>query len=200
MTASHSGDVVEAAAELSPCARYRYSLTRRWGPGVALGFVMLNPSTADAEQDDPTIRRCVGFARREGCDGIEVVNLFAWRATKPTQLISVEDPIGPGNGSALRALFEGDGPVVVAWGARYGEIIRRRQATERSTSGIGQTAVIELLAARHSRELLCLGTSRDGSPRHPLMVRASQPLNPWTASTTTTTCASEARARKDPRP
>src|SRR5437868_12651695 len=73
------------SAVISPCGKFRYRLTRQWGEGAALPFVMLNPSTADAEQDDPTIRKCVGFAKRMGYDGIEVVNLYAYRATKPTQ-------------------------------------------------------------------------------------------------------------------
>src|SRR5689334_16488446 len=78
--------VVRKAASISECGRYRYSLHRWWGAGERLYFVMLNPSTADAEVDDPTIRRCMGFARTLGFDGIGVVNLYAFRATKPADL------------------------------------------------------------------------------------------------------------------
>src|SRR5689334_20041621 len=80
--AQAQSEIVKSAV-LSPCGLYRYRLTRRWGDGPALLFVMLNPSTADATEDDPTIRRCTGFAKREGMPAIEVVNLFAWRATDP---------------------------------------------------------------------------------------------------------------------
>ena len=71
------------SAIISPCGRYRYRLDRRWGDGRTMGFIMLNPSTADAENDDPTIRRCIGFAKREGCDAIAVVNLYALREGRP---------------------------------------------------------------------------------------------------------------------
>ena len=75
MTA-HLG-MADTGATLSPCGRYRYRLTRRWGDGGAVAFVMLNPSTADAEKDDPTIRRCIGFAREWRFGRLIVVNLFA---------------------------------------------------------------------------------------------------------------------------
>ncbi len=69
-------DARQSWAEISPCGRYRYRLGRAWGPAPrTMMFVMLNPSTADAYEDDPTIRRCVSFAKREGCTGIDVVNL-----------------------------------------------------------------------------------------------------------------------------
>jgi hypothetical protein len=83
-------------AVISPCGRYRYRLERRFdhGPKVTT-FIMLNPSTADAEHDDQTIRRCLGFARAWRCSKLVVVNLFAWRATAPAELKGVEDPVGP---------------------------------------------------------------------------------------------------------
>ena len=111
-------------ADLSECESYRYTLGRRWDDGPLLGFVMLNPSTADALQDDPTIRRCVGFARREGLAGIEVVNLFAYRTPKPAALIAASragtDVVGPDNDAAITRMAQdrfGVRAVVLAWGA-----------------------------------------------------------------------------------
>lgn len=89
-------DSVRKGAFISECNLYRYWLTREWGEGGNLmAFVMLNPSTADANIDDPTIRRCVGFAKREGRNGIVVVNLFAGRATDPDEMFKMRDPVGP---------------------------------------------------------------------------------------------------------
>jgi len=85
---------VVRSAVLSDCGTYRYSLTRRWSPGPLLGWVMLNPSRADALVDDPTIRRCVGFARRWGFAGIVVRNLYALRATDPRELSRHPAPVG----------------------------------------------------------------------------------------------------------
>src|SRR5438045_3510538 len=85
------------AAAISACGRYRWWLRRSWhqgGNGRVLCFIMLNPSTADARTDDPTIRRCMGFARSWGFSTLDVRNLFAWRATEPTELLRTDDPIG----------------------------------------------------------------------------------------------------------
>ena len=154
------------AATLSPCERYRYSLSRSWGTGPLMGFVMLNPSTADAEMDDPTIRRCLGFARREGAGGIMVGNLFAWRSTSPAALYRTADIIGPRNDTTLRDIATtarvNGAPVVCAWGAH--EAARTRA-----------TRVLSLLRDQGAI-LMCLGMTRDGSPRHPLYVRGDQPL------------------------
>ncbi|MFD3920195.1 DUF1643 domain-containing protein [Streptomyces sp. NPDC058595] len=89
-------------ALISDCGRYRYRLTRTWGPGPAAVMVMLNPSTADGTQDDPTVRRCVTFADAWGCGGLIVVNLYAWRATKRAELKLAPDPVGPDNDAHLR--------------------------------------------------------------------------------------------------
>jgi len=113
------------SAVISPCGLYRYRLSRQWTePSYSLAFVMLNPSTADAEVDDPTIRRCIGFARREGYGGIEVVNLYAFRATSPDDLWKAKDPCGPENEGHLisiaRASVGYGTPIVCAWGAHGG--------------------------------------------------------------------------------
>jgi hypothetical protein len=157
-----------AGAVVSDDGRYRYALTRTWRPDAPLlTFVMLNPSTADAYADDPTIRRCIGFARREGAAGIRVANLFAYRATSPAALVgpvdaAADDPrVGPLNDRYLGTLpyFE---RIVVAWGAFH--------APERVAH------VVRLL---QPRALWCLGVTASGAPRHPLYVRADAPLVPW---------------------
>ena len=155
-------------AKISECGQYRYLLTRKSeldcpDKGTAL-FVMLNPSTADAETDDPTIRRCRGFARDWGCAGLTVANLYAFRATNPSELWSQDDPVGPDNNEELYALAKEYGDVVCAWGAnakhdRVQEVIR----------------ILEGAGAR----LWCLGTTKSGAPRHPLYVKADQPLIAW---------------------
>lgn len=154
--------VIERGAELSPCGRYRYRLWRRWGEGAPLVWCMLNPSTADALEDDPTIRRCMGFARRDGHGGIEVANLFALRATDPSALAAADDPVGPLNNAILLGTARAAGTVVAAWGAHAAARERQHVAL----------AYFVAVGAR----VLCLGATRGGEPRHPLYVRGDQPL------------------------
>lgn len=185
MTALPGLATVTRTADVSPCGLFRYRLGRTWDPArPVLGFVMLNPSTADADQDDPTIRRCVGFARREGCGGIDVANLYAFRATDPSALVEPLDVTGPGNVDALEALFAGCSSVVAAWGPKYRETLRRR----RNLHGVlghpvgcpDAQIMVRAMAGRCGIDLVCLGVTKDRSPRHPLMVRADQPLESWT--------------------
>lgn len=153
-----------ASAVISPCGLYRYRLDRRWAQGPTCGFIMLNPSTADGEKDDPTIRRCIGFAKREGCGALVVVNLFPFRATKPADLWAVNYPdrFGPDSDRHLQdALRIIDGPLIAAWGA----------------DGNASEAC-EGWRIYEGHRLVCLGKTKDGSPRHPLYVRADQPLVP----------------------
>lgn len=166
-------DSVDKTARLSDCGRYRYRLTRTWDRGLPpLGFVMLNPSTADADQDDPTIRRCVGFAKRDGFGGIDVANLYAWRATKPADLLDALDPFGhPTNVDALEDLFRFHPVVIAAWGPKYGETLKRRRhrahVIGKSDWNPDGRIEVRAMANRHGSALLCLGTTQDGSPRHP---------------------------------
>src|SRR4051812_4003223 len=113
-------------AEISECGKYRYRLWRQWfGFGsekeVAL-FIMLNPSTADANQDDPTIRRCAAFANASGYERLEVVNLYAYRATDPDDLFKAaregQDIVGPHNEQAVREAADRADLIICAWGAR----------------------------------------------------------------------------------
>src|SRR5262245_11810739 len=114
------------AALISPCGQYRYHLSRVWDAArLRVCYIMLNPSTADANKDDATIRRCIGYAQRwEVCKGvpfggIDVVNLYAYRATNPTALKLVADPIGPDNDLWLKRVCSSEevGMIVAAWGA-----------------------------------------------------------------------------------
>ncbi|WP_201281648.1 DUF1643 domain-containing protein [Methylosinus sp. Ce-a6] len=150
-------------AVISPCGRYRYSLERIWNATPPLVFVMLNPSTADASVDDRTIGRCIAFGEREGSGGISVVNLYAFRATDPEQLWTVDDPIGPENDAWLDriASMPRTGPIVCGWGVNA-----------KNSRWVDVVGFLD----RAGAGLACLGKTQDGSPRHPLYVRADQPL------------------------
>lgn len=150
-------------AVISEDGRYRYSLTRRWSERALMVWCMLNPSTADAHVDDPTIRRCIGFALREGYGGIHVVNLMAYRATDPGDCLAQSDPIGPENDDYLERAARSASLVVCAWGARAPEWIVRR-------------GICHLAGDVAGAGLVCLGKTKDGSPRHPLYVARLQPL------------------------
>ena len=159
-----------ATAVISPDGLYRYRLTRQWGRGARFAvFVMLNPSTADAHHDDPTIRRCMGFARSWGLDGIEVVNLFAFRATNPEN-IPADSLVarGPHNVRHVTDAIASAHVLVAAWGAW-------------SPGRDGNPTPVDVASRAWSmgRTLYCLGTTKAGAPRHPLYLRADQPLVPW---------------------
>lgn len=155
------------AAKISLCGRYRYELSRQWAAGACLSFIMLNPSTADADLDDPTIRRCIGFAKREGAGGLVVGNVYALRSTNPKALLTAVDPIGPDNAVTLTRIAADSIahglPVVCAWGI---------------PGGYGALRALPLLAKSGAR-LVCLGKTKNGSPRHPLYIKSNQPLEPF---------------------
>lgn len=138
---------------------YRYRLWREWDAALpSVTFVMLNPSTADAERDDPTIRRCIGFARSWGFGQLEVLNICAYRATDPRRLFAAKDPVGPENASHLRAATENAAMIVAAWG----------------NHGRGLNWPL-FRGCVHN-----LGLTKLGQPRHPLRILAeTQPLA-WT--------------------
>lgn len=161
------GPRLDRSASLSPDGRYRWKLGRRWDDdGPTMAFVMLNPSTADANVDDPTIRRCIGFARREGCGALVVVNLSAYRATRPQDLPWDDDSASLNRHKVRTALSDPDVAVVVAaWGAHA-----RRADSDGATRSV---------VARFNPQ--CLGTTLTGHPRHPLYLRADTPLEPWSA-------------------
>ena len=160
---------VLGGAVFSTDQRYRYRLWRRWVDGPEVLWVMLNPSTADAQEDDPTITRCVGFSKAWGFGGLQVVNLYALRATKPEELLGHPDPEGPDNAAAWDdAGWRSEGrTVVAAWGEKV-----NMPGLPRSLMHPGRVA----------REFQCLGVTRDGHPRHPLYVPNAASLRPWVGS------------------
>lgn len=157
---------MKSYAHLSPDGRFRWSLSRTWDAATdPLVWLMLNPSTADAEQDDPTIRRCIGFARDRGYGGIVVVNLFAYRATEPIDLVdalragwidALDFDLNRASVGAAASMRD----VVAAWGAH--PIARQVR------HGIDVRDV--------ARNVWCLGRTKDGYPRHPLYVKADTPF------------------------
>ena len=155
-------------AVISPCGAYRYRLTRAaesLSPGKSTAlFVMLNPSTADAQLDDPTIRRCRGFAKLWDCNGLAVANLYALRSTDPAALWSHPDPVGPDNDDYLWNFARECGDVVCAWGSNA----RPERAAR----------VVSIMRRRRRAPVVSWHDERR-PPRHPLYVRADQPLTEW---------------------
>ena len=158
------GPTMVRTAQVSGCGAYRYSLTRAWAAGSWVTWVMLNPSTADGTVDDPTIRRCIAFSKAWGFGGLTVVNLFALRSTDPKALLTHADPCGPHNLQYVKGAVGGSTLAVAAWGAHKLPQERVR---------------IEEVAEWFNVPLVCLGTTKNGSPRHPLYVRADQERLPW---------------------
>ncbi|MEV1040392.1 DUF1643 domain-containing protein [Streptomyces sp. NPDC050204] len=145
---------------------HRYLLTRLWDQTRPLAvFVMLNPSTAGARDNDPTVTRCISFARRERAGGLAIVNLFARCATDPAALKTDPDPVGAYADSFIDHTVATSPLVVAAWGA-HGSLHGRAEqvATRLWQRGIG---------------LRCFGTTDHGQPLHPLYLRADTPLVPY---------------------
>jgi len=139
---------------------YRYTLSRTWDPyGTRAVFICLNPSTATATVDDPTIRKCVKFARRWGHGSFHMLNVFAWRSTDPHVLPDVADPIGPSNDFWIRNEVVGAGIVVCAWG-NHARLHQRGQR------------VLAMLRA-YGIKAHALAVNKDGSPQHPLYLKDS---------------------------
>ena len=158
----------ESWATISDCGQFRYELGRRWDAGPLLEFIMLNPSTADADVDDPTIRRCIAFAKQWGYGALVVRNLYAYRATDPTELANAADPIGPENRDYLTRT-DAD-CTIAAWGAHPAAV-----GWWNGYPFGWQRTVIQRPA------LFCLGTNANGSPKHPLYVPSSRTPTPWSA-------------------
>ena len=161
-------DETTKTAVLSPDKEYRYYLTRSWGKGTHCAFIMLNPSTADHKVDDPTIKACTQFAKKLGCDGFVVVNLFALRATDPKVLKDHPFPQGPDNDRWIKKVMTDSNIqfVIAAWG-NHGTLHK-------------QYYHVTGLAIRHKRKLFSLGdlTEKD-MPRHPLYVSRDTPLRKY---------------------
>ncbi|MGO0305087.1 DUF1643 domain-containing protein [Endozoicomonas acroporae] len=138
-------------AKLSDCRKYRYALWRTWDAEKSfVMFIGLNPSTADETEDDPTIRRCINYAKDWGYGGLCMVNLFAFRATEPNDMKNAIDPIGPENDEWLKNLSKDAGIIIGAWG-NHGSFMNRAKA------------VINMIP-----NIKCLKQNFGGEPAHPL--------------------------------
>lgn len=147
---------------------YRYALWRRWDRALPTMHVIgLNPSTADATRDDPTIRRCLAFARREGCGVLVMLNLFALRATDPKVMMRHDAPVGPVNDAWLREYARAGGLFVAAWGAHGSHLNRARE--------------VRNLFDAEGATLHCLGRTTSGAPRHPLYLPSDAPMIAYAA-------------------
>ena len=155
-------DGIRSAAWYSPCEAYRYGLERRWGTGGALLFVMLNPSTATEDANDPTIARCQRRTQQLGFGAMRIANLFGYRATRPRDLARAEAPVGPENDLLLRDWAQDAAQVLAAWGV-HGALMGRGQEVAAWLPG----------DVRH------LGLTRDGHPRHPLYRSYTVLPAPW---------------------
>ena len=156
--------LVDQGAEFSPCRTWRYRLWRTWAEGPRLAVVGLNPSTADETTNDPTVTRCIGYARSWGFGGLVMLNLFAFRGTDPRTTLIAPDPVGPRNLDAiveacLEVHLEG-GAILAAWGCHG----RHR----------GQGEIVKTRLGDVGLPVACLGFTKGGDPRHPLYLRRDE--------------------------
>lgn len=160
-----SMSLFDTGAIFSECRTYRYALMREWlsGDGYAM-FIGLNPSTADETNDDPTIRRCISYAKAWGYGGLLMANAFAYRATDPRVMMAATDPVGKLNDIHIRTFADHAGVVVAAWGAHGA--YRERDAQVRA-----------LVPSLHYLRL-----TKDGHPGHPLYLPKTLTPQPWEAT------------------
>jgi len=143
------------SANFSRCRTYRYALWRRWDEDQAYAMIIgLNPSTADEVEDDPTLIRCMNFAKSWGYGGVCMTNLFAYRATDPNDMKAAADPVGASNNRWLTKLAREAGIVVAAWG-NDGDYMDRASKIKNKIP-----------------DLYCLKMNKSGEPAHPLYLRA----------------------------
>ncbi|MEO0408332.1 MAG: DUF1643 domain-containing protein, partial [Cyanobacteria bacterium P01_A01_bin.135] len=156
----------QSGALFSPCDRYRYSLWRTWDMALPkLLIIGLNPSTADATHNDPTIRRCIGFAQSWGYGSVTVTNLFALRSPYPKALRQAQDPVGPQTDAWIWRLLAQSDACLLAWG-NEGRLLGRDRAVR-----------AQLL--KSDRPLLCLKVTKQGQPSHPLYLKKTLKPTPW---------------------
>lgn len=154
---------MERDAVISDCGKYRYLLRRAWDHTKPRAlFVMLNPSTADAEVDDATIRSCIRLSKTWSFGSFEVVNLFGLRATDPAEIAKAADPFGPKIGDVMDAAINRCDVVICAWGAHPMAERRARDITS-WVRGWKPSAY-------------CLGKTKAGAPKHPLYIKSGTPL------------------------
>lgn len=167
MTTIVSADAPAGAVFSSADRRYRYGLWRSWDSKLpTVNVIGLNPSTADETEDDPTIRRCVGFAKREGCGTLVMTNLFALRSTDPKLLRTSFSPVGPDNDDYIFSAARGCELVIAAWGADPVAVNRAPVVVER----------LREARAPWLTPVWCLGTTKSGAPKHPLYLAKTTPL------------------------
>ena len=146
-----NGLLVNKNATFSDCRKYRYALSRTWnGKKKTILFIGLNPSTADEKIDDPTIRRCINYAQNWGYGSLLMVNLFAYRATMPSELKNVKNPIGNDNDLHIIELSKKADLAVAAWG-NEGTLLNRDKEVKKILPN-----------------LMCLKINKSGQPSHPL--------------------------------
>ncbi|MEL7214875.1 MAG: DUF1643 domain-containing protein [Pseudomonadota bacterium] len=165
ITRTHSDERAESVATFSECEAYRYTLTRRWGEGPGVMFLMLNPSTADEFKNDPTVERCERRARGLGYGAFRVCNIFAFRATDPKVMRAAADPIGPHNDAAILDGCAWADAVVAAWGTHGAHL--------------GRGPEVQAMLVRAGVTPLALGLSKDGHPKHPLYISYAVQPQPW---------------------
>lgn len=165
ITRRHTADGTRSEAVYSDCERYRYRLSRTWGAGASVLYIMLNPSTATELANDPTIERCERRARRAGFGAFHICNLFAWRETSPAALRKARHPIGPDNDSQLLSTAKKADVVLCAWGVHG---VHR-----------GRDANVIALLHKAGLSLSHLGLTKDGHPRHPLYLSYNVTPEPW---------------------
>lgn len=152
-------DEIQMDAVIDETGQYRYSLFRGWNRDLPkMVFIMLNPSTADHFEDDPTIRRCINFAKRWGFGSFEVVNLFAYRATNPKELLSCNDPVGKDNDKYIIEALNRADLAVAAWGTK-GTLNNRNK---------------QVLSYLTHFDLYCLSLTKEGHPKHPLYIKSDE--------------------------
>jgi hypothetical protein len=142
---------LKKTAEFSECTKYRFALWRTWNDSKPyVMFVGLNPSTANEATDDPTLTRCINYAKSWGFGGVCMANIFAYSATKPSDMKAAKDPVGSGNNEWLQRLSNEAGMVVAAWGNNGSFLGRSKQVKELPPN------------------LHCLKLNNSGEPAHPL--------------------------------
>lgn len=154
------GLLAPSGALISECGEYRFTLWRNLPEGHAgmcVNFIMLNPSTADHEKDDPTIRRCIGYARSWGFGKLIITNLFALRSTDPRVLQRHADPVGEGNDEQIVAMADRSHRIIFAWG-NHGKLLGRGNEVRKLLSEGGVMEEFNY----------CLGMNKTGEPVHPL--------------------------------
>jgi hypothetical protein len=161
----HTKGDAASVALYSDCERYRYALTREWGPGERALFVMLNPSTATEVQNDPTVERCERRSRALGFGGFRVTNIFAWRDTDPRKMRAAEAPVGPENDTAILDGAAWANRIICAWGTHGAHL--------------GRGAQVEALLRATTLPLHHLGLTKEGHPKHPLYIAYTQQPEAW---------------------